>query len=155
MTRVDPADLARLLEQPTLRIRTGILLVPLNALGSESELAARLGVEAVDFREWKLTRAGTNSRYLGLSAETILRDLQEVVEDVDLGGTCLWIHNMDLFLSALRYDERLRTWAALFSTFKQRRGLLFSMPAQALNLLPATERGTWERDERLATWEGA
>lgn len=138
-----------------MRIRTGILLVPLSALGSERDLAARLGIQAVDFREWKLARARPHSRYLGLSGETILQDLQEIVEDVDLGGNCLWVYNMDLLLSALRYDERLRIWAALFSAFKRRRGLLFSLPAQAFNLLPATERGTWERDERLATWEGA
>ena len=155
MTKVEPADLVRLLEQPTLRIRTGVLLVPLSALGSERELAARLGIEAVDFREWKLARIRHGSRFLGLSRETILQDLRELAEDVDLGGNCLWVHNMDLLLSALRYDERVRAWATLFSTFKQRRGLLFSLPAQAFNLLPATERGAWENDERLATWEGA
>ena len=155
MTRVEPADLVRLLEQPILRIRTGILLVPSSALGSERDLAARLGIEAVDIREWKLARARPGSRFLGLSRETILQDLQEMVEDMDLGGNCLWVHNMDLLFSALRYGERLRAWATLFSTFKQRRGLLFSLPAQAFNLLPATERGTWEKDERLATWEGA
>jgi hypothetical protein len=94
-------------------------------------------------------------RFLGLSGETILQDLQEITEDVDLDGNCLWVHNVDLLFAALRYDERLRAWATLFSTFKQRRGLLFSLPEQAFNLLPATERKTWESDERLATWEGA
>lgn len=154
MTRVDLADLVQLLRGPTLRVRTGILLVPSASLGNEPELAARVGVEAVDWRARKLTRVGSDSRYLGLSSETVMRDLQELVDDVDLGGNCLLIYDMDLILSALRYDERLRTWAALFSTFKQRRGLLFSLPARATNLLPVTERRAWEKDGRLAIWEG-
>lgn len=155
MTEVDATELIRLLQQPILRIRTGILLVPVGVLGSEPELAARFGVEAVDWQAWKLTRVAPNSRYLGLSGETALRDLRELVEDVDLVGNCLWIYNIDLLLSALRYDERMRAWSALFSTFKQRRGLLFSLPVRAVNLLSATERRAWECDGRLARWEGA
>ncbi len=151
---VKPADLVELLCGETLRIRTGILLLPLNLLGDEPELAARLGIEAVDWRGWKLKRLESNSRFLGLSGETVLKDLQEIVDDIDLAGNCLWIYNADLFLSALCYDERRYLWDFLFSTFKQHRGLLLSLPAQALGLLPMQKRRAWEDDNRLAKWEG-
>lgn len=154
MSEVELASLVRLLQQPILRIRTGIVLLPLNMLGSEPELAARLGIEAVDWRGWRLQRLNSGSNHLGLSSETVLRDLREMIEDANLAGTCLWVYNADLALSALRYDERLWFWDFLFSTFKQRRGILFSLPAQASNLLPAEKRTVWERDERLARWEG-
>jgi hypothetical protein len=155
MSRTDPSRLARLLRQRVLRARTGIVLLPLDMLGHEPELAARLDIGTVDWREWKLNRLRSDSRYLGLSSEIVLRDLQNIVEDVDLIGNCLWIYNADLLLAALRYDERLRFWTFLHSTFKPHRGLLFSLSTQASNLLPMEERKTWEKDERLAIWEGA
>ncbi len=155
MSETEPASLVQLLQRTELRIRTGIVLLPLVMLGRERELAARLAIEAVNWRDWKLNHLSSDSHHLGLSSETVLRDLGEIIEDVDIGGDCLWIYNADLALSALRYDERLRLWSFLFSTFKQRRGLLVSLPAQASNLLPTGERIAWEQDERLARWEGA
>ncbi|MDQ3638608.1 MAG: hypothetical protein M3426_11560 [Actinomycetota bacterium] len=155
MSKVEPASLVQLLQRPILRIRTGVVLLPLVMLGRERELAALLAIEAVDWRDWKLTHLSSDSHHLGLSSENVLRDLREIIEDVDIAGNCLWIYNVDLALSALRYDERLRFWAFLYSTFKQRRGLLFSLPAQASNLLPPEELIAWEKDERLARWEGA
>ncbi len=155
MSKTQPVSLVRTLQQPILRIRTGIVLLPLDMIGREPELAARLAIEAVDWREWKLARLRSSSRYLGLSSETVLRDFQEIVDDVDLAGNCLWIYNADLPLSGLRHDERLRLWTFLYSNFKQRRGLLFSLPARASNLLSLEERGAWESDNRLARWEGA
>lgn len=154
MSETEPANLVQLLQRPILRIRTGIVLLPLVMLGREPELAARLAIEAVDWREWKLNRLSSDSNHLGLTSETVLRDLREIVEDVNLAGNCLWIYNVDLALSALRYGERLRFWDFLYSTFKQRRGVLLSLPTRASNLLPTEERIAWERDERLARWEG-
>lgn len=155
MSRMDPAQLAQLLRQRILRVRTGIMLLPTDMLGHEPELAARLDVGAVDWREWKLDRLSPDSRYLGLSSEVVLRDLQSIVEDAELVGTCLWIYNADLLLAGLRYDERLRFWNFLYSTFKPHRGLLLSLSTEASNLLPMEDRKTWENDERLAIWEGA
>lgn len=154
MSETEPASLVRLLQQPILRIRTGIVLLRFDGLGREPELAARLGVEAVDWREWKLDRLDSASNHLGLTGETILRDLREIIEDVNIAGNCLWVYNTDLALSALRYGERSRYWDFLFSTFKVPRGLLLSLPARASNLLPTEERVAWERDDRLARWEG-
>ena len=155
MNETEPANLVRLLRRPILRIRTGVVLLPLVMLGRERDLAAQVAIEAVDWREWKLNHLSSDSYHLGLSTETVLRDLGRIVEDVHIAGDCLWIYNADLALSGLRYDERLRFWAFLYSTFKQRRGLLLSLPTGASNLLPTGERIAWERDERLARWEGA
>lgn len=155
MSETELASLVQLLQRPILRIRTGIVLLPLVMLGRERELAARLAIEAVDWRDWKLNHLSSDSNHLGLSSETVLRDMREIAEDVGIAGDCLWIYNVDLALSALRYDERLRVWDFLFSTFKQGRGLLFSLPTQASSLLPTEERIAWETDERLARWEGA
>lgn len=155
MGKAEPAELVRLLRQQVLRIRTGILLLPLGMLGHELELAARLDVEALDWRGWKLKQLDPHDRYLGLSYDRVVRDLRQIVEDISIPGTPLWIYNTDLFLSALRYSERQRFWTFLYSTFKQRRGLLFSLPMEATNLLPMEERRAWEREKRLAQWEGA
>ena len=155
MNETEPVNLVRLLQRPILRIRTGVVLLPLAMLGRERDLAAQVAIEAVDWRQWKLNHLSSDSSHLGLSTETVLRDLGRIVDDVDVAGGCLWIYNADLALSGLRYDERLRLWAFLYSTFKQGQGLLLSLPAGAFNLLPTGARIAWERDERLARWEGA
>lgn len=153
MSEMDPVSLVQLLQRPVLRIRTGIVLLPIAMLGHERELAARLAIEVVDWRTWKLDSLRSDSNHLGLTSETILKDMREIVEDVTFPGNCLWIFNADLALSALCYNERLRFWDFLYSTFKSHRGLLFSLPAQASNLLPTENRTIWENNERLTRWE--
>ncbi len=155
MVKASPAALAGLLQRPILRLRTGILLLPSNMVGHEPELAARLGLGKVDWREWKLRQLGPDSRYLGLSHEGIVRDLGQMAEDGNISGTCLWVYNADLFVSALRYEERRYLWSFLHSTFRPPRGVMVSLPAEATNLLAPEERMAWARDERLAEWEGA
>jgi hypothetical protein len=127
----------------------------MNLVGHEPELAARLSVGKVDWQEWKLRQLGPDSRYLGLSYEGLVRDLTQMTEDDNISGACLWVYNADLFLSALRYEERQHMWTFLHSTFRPSKGLIVSLPVDATNLLPPEERLTWARDERLAAWEGA
>lgn len=153
MVDAEPEELVRLLQRPVLRIRTGVVLLPLGLLGREPELAVRLGVQAVDWRDRKLKKLSPESRYLALSSEKLLEDLREVVEDASLPGRCLWVYNADLLVSALRYEERERFWSFLRLNFRQFRGLLLSLPTGAMHLFSSAERESWQQDNRLAEWE--
>ncbi len=153
MVDTEPEELVRLLQRPVLRIRTGVVLLPAGLLGREPELATRLGLQAVDWRDRKLKKLSPESRYLALSSEKLLEDLREIVEDSSLPGSCLWVYNADLLLSALQYGERERFWSFLRLNFKQFRGLLLSLPERATHLFSSVERDSWHQDNRLAEWE--
>ena len=153
MGKVSPVELVQLLRQPVLRIRTGILLVPPEFVGSEKDRAARLDMDAVDLQAWKLQHIGASSRYLGLSWESLIRDLQAILSEPHRPGHCLLVYNLDLFLSAFDYTDRLCFWDFLRTTFKRGRGLLLCLPIQALHLLPQDQRALWEDGGRLAVWE--
>ena len=152
MPEPTPSALVRLLIQPELRIRTGILELPLDAFGNEPDLAVQLGVGCRNLVSWKLGTLPTGRRYIGLACEQLIQDLALVLSDSGTPGYCVWISNVDLLLAGLPFRERERFWSFMFSTFRQPRGLLLSMPIRASSLLPESQRGAWAESGRLSVW---
>jgi hypothetical protein len=156
MSRISGPQLAERLQQQVLRIPTGIVLLANDELGREEEFAARLqGVGEVDLCKWKIEQLTGDVRYLGISETSLIEDLRTIVEAGSIRGNCLWVYNVDVMISRLGSNQRLRFWEHLFSHFHQKRGLMVSLPEAATNLLPVDGRKLWSMEGRLATYEGA
>jgi hypothetical protein len=144
------APLVDTLRQRVLRMRTGVLLLEAALLGKEAELAARLGIAAVDVCSWMLRRIEPQQRFLGIRWEMLINDLAAIAEDRALSGDCVLVYNMDVVLAAVLYDERLRFWNFLRSSFRPHRGIILALPQGAPHLFDSADRACWERDGRLA-----
>jgi hypothetical protein len=152
MPESTPQALADLLGSNELRIRTGILEVPIELLGNENDLAVTLSIGFLDFCVWKVNRTPVNRSHLALTWQGITEDLVSVLSDMSLPGYCVWVAGLDVLLSAVSFDDRKQFWAFIRSTFRQSRGLLLSVPRQAAHLLPEEERKLWIEYGRLAVW---
>ncbi len=152
MSETSPQDLVALLARQELRIRTGVLELPVELLGSEDNLAVSLGVGHWDLCAWKVDTSPVDRTHLGLSWEVIIHDLGTLVSDISVPGYCVWISGLDVLLAAIPFADRKRLWDFIRSTFRQPRGLLLSMPRNAVRLLPEDERSLWLEYGRLSTW---
>lgn len=152
MQTSDPKDLIELLQKKTLRIRTGIWLMPVSMLGKEADHAARMNIDAVDIRDPLLENLPEGTRYLGLNADRIMQLMQEISDQIP-GSECLLIYNLDLLLAKLSYSEIIQVWQQLYDSFPNRRhALLISMPENADHLLPEfTSMRSWNKDKRLSS----
>jgi hypothetical protein len=151
MASTSPSDLISLLRGHRLRVRTGLWLLPSEALGREADEAARLGIDAVDLRQTLLGGLPQDTEFSGLDTACIL-DLLDDLCHSDRGSDCILVYNMDLLLARLRHEERNEVWDLLYAGFAHRsRALLLVMPRNANTLLPATQSlQAWLRDGRLA-----
>jgi hypothetical protein len=138
--------------RPVLRIRTGILLLADESVGQETAVAARLGIGAIDLASFTVSRVEDTRRFLDISRESILRDIDAIASNESQPDSCLLLYNVDLLLSAVPDGvERERFWSFLRTTLKRRRGLVFAVPERAVHLLPEETREEWAADGRLAT----
>jgi hypothetical protein len=112
MPEPSPQDLADLLAHNELRIRTGILELPIKLVGGEVDLAVALGVGHRDICDWLITRTPDTRLHLGLSYESIIRDLAVLLSDMSLPGYCIWVSGLDVLLAAIPFDDRKRLWAS-------------------------------------------
>ena len=151
MNTTNPSELIALLRGHTLKVRTGLWLMPLSYLGKEEDEAARLGIDALDIRRPILAGLPEGARFTGLSAVNLVEILDGIATSRD-GSDCVLVYNLDLAQARLRRQERLDVWQNLFNAFGYRaRALLLVMPDHAEHLLPTTEMLTaWRRDSRLA-----
>lgn len=149
----DVRALIAFLRRPTLRTRVGVWHMPLECVGQERDVAARLGVEAVDVREaiWQQLPEGT--RFVRLTVEKTLAAL-DVIATTQGNTDCAFVYNMDLLLTGLSRENRQRIWENLFDGLPHRsRALLMAIPETAHSaLLPARWREVWRRDGRLV-WQ--
>ncbi len=152
MAEPTPLALVDLLGRRELRIRTGILELPVETIGNESNLAVGLGVGWRDICAWKLSVTPGDRTHLGLSWEMMTQDLVSLLSDLSLPGHCVWVTNLDVLLAAIAFDDRKRFWGFMRISFRQSRGLLLSMPQGASRLLPKDERSLWLEYGRLSTW---
>lgn len=133
----------------TLRVRTGILLLEPKSLGTESSIAAKLDLEFVDYRVFKLQRLGAEQRYLNSSAHNLLEDIETIVATTYLHSAIL-LTNLDLPLAYLSISDRSLVWNALQYSFSKRlNGLVIAMPNSANKLLPSDQE-FWKQQERIA-----
>jgi hypothetical protein len=147
-------ELSKLLRTKELRFRTGILLLTRAWFSREAEVSAYLDVEHVDLTKWKLNRVPLDRRYLDIRWETLVEDLSTIVNDNKVYGQCILISNVDLFVAALPFEDRLRFWDFMRTTFRRPRGLILSFPAESPHLLQDDERQKWEISGRIASWRG-
>lgn len=145
------AEVVALLRSPLLRVRTALWLMPMDYLGREEEEAVRLRLEAVDLRQVWLKTLPEGTKYIGLTPEKLLDELDRITELPGVSD-CVLVYNVDLFLARLRQAERKTFWEGLFTALPHRqRGLLVVLPQRAGDLLPAPDQlSLWEREERLA-----
>ncbi len=143
-------ELIVLLRRPTLRTRVGVWRMPPGHVGRELDVAARLGIEAIDVRDVILERLPAGTRFVRLTSEKVLEALDAIASSS--GKTdCALIFNVDLLLAGLKRDERQEVWRGLFDGMPYRsRALVVAVPETATELLP--DDRLWaalEHDSRL------
>lgn len=121
--------------------------MPLNYVGSERDIAARLEVEAVDARQPILQRLPEGTRYVRLTAGKVLEALDSIASQK--GKTeCALIYNMDLLLAGLKWEERQNVWQGVFDGLPYRvRALVIAIPVTASTLLPTDRLREALRDD--------
>lgn len=150
MAVLTPETLVAHLRGATLQVRTGVLLAPVSTLSSGPDLSAQLSIDWVDLVRWKLEHLVPGSRYLGINASSLLRDLDTLVNEPHM-TTCLLVGNADVLLARLPYDERQEVWEYLRGSFRKRpTGAILWLPEEAANVFPARERARWEATGRVA-----
>jgi len=146
-----PQDLISLLRKPVLRVRTGLLLVTLDYLGKERDLAARFGVEAIDINKLWLQIIPQGSNYSGLDPQS-LKELLSGISGLSYKYRCLMIYNFDLVFSCLKYNDRNHVWNYIFNSMPNRRNsLLILIQDAATDLIPTdNEFVNLNREKRIA-----
>ncbi|MBF6596096.1 MAG: hypothetical protein IVW51_16855 [Thermaceae bacterium] len=150
MTDPTPEQVVQRVRGGRLDCRTGILLLEVRQLGREKELAARLNLDAVDYAEWRLNKTAPEQRFLGLTKETLVQELDEICL-LKTPANALLLYNFDVGLAYLPYLERPYVWNFLRDSFRKRpKALVVAMPAAAEHLLPSkAEVVIWRSGERV------
>lgn len=151
MTQQTPRGLVELLRGRVLRCRTGILLLSKSLLDKQPDLAARLGIDTVDYAELLLAGLPEGTAFVNISDETEVHRLHDLAEDRDRGD-CLMVCNLDLALAKLDSSQRRNFWADLLERFPHRsRALILAIPSAAGHLMPPDADLTkWKESGRLA-----
>lgn len=152
MTEISALEVVQRVRGTQLDCRTAILLLSSSYLGKERSLAAQLNLDAVNYAEWRLGKVVEGQRFLGLSKESLVSELDEIVQGPAQTDAVL-LYNFDIALSYLEFLDRPYVWNFLRDGFRKRsRALFIAMPISADHLLPdATSRAVWHRGGRLAT----
>ena len=146
----DVRALIAFLRRATLRTRIGVWHMPLACVGQERDVAALLGVEAVDVRDPIRQQLPEGTRFVRLTVEKTLETLHVIATTQGITD-CAFVYNMDLLLTGLSREDRQRFWESLFDGLPYRsRALLMAIPETAHSvLLPDRWREAWRRDGRL------
>jgi non-ribosomal peptide synthetase component F len=128
---------------------TGILLLESAHFGRETDVAAILSVDAVDYAVILNDGIPVGATYVEIDAATEEQRLNTLAMSMS-GSDCLLVYNFDLALARLDSEERARLWTNLHDNFpKKTRALLLSVPRNAAHLLPTG--ADWERWKRGRT----
>ena len=148
-----PEALKERLRGRTLRTRTGLLLVPPSRLPDVPEIAARLGVDSVDYARVILESLPPGAKRAGITADAEQARLDSIAEAPD-GTDVVLVGQFDLAVSRLTMADRGRLWRVLREGFAhRRRALLVVMPLGAAHLLPeGAEWDAWQDGQRVARW---
>ena len=151
-----PHEVVAVLHTRILRCRTGVLSLPEGALGAESEIAAALGVELLDYREHLLSCVTTGAKYLNLTLTRVFDDLDDIA-NTRTGETCVLIGNFDVAVARLQTDERTVLWRNLFTDYPHRtRALLLCIPShndESFSFPDSSIRRMWHESNRFAIWQ--
>jgi hypothetical protein len=136
MASTIPNTLLNLLRGPSLRVRTGLWLLPPEDLDDAPNEAARVGIDTVDLREELLAALPPATQFVALSSRRLL-DLLDHVATQPAAGGCTLVYNLDLLLARLTLSQRKEVWEFVSIGFVHRTSaLLFVMPDTARSLLP-------------------
>jgi len=153
---VSPKQMVTTLRGHGLRCRTGVLALGKEDLGRESEIAAALDVELVDYRTCLLARAPEGSKFLNLSLSSVLEGL-DAIANATTGESCVLVADFDIAVAKLGTEDRLVLWRNLFTHFPYRtRALVLCVPAhrEGRFSFPDVEvRQMWQESNRYATWQ--
>lgn len=145
-----PPELVRHVTDGSLLVRTAVVLLPPQQVPEYQLLAIQWGAEPVDLAQRWLVRIPEGSRYLALSLQSLLTELDDIATST-LRRRCAAVANVDLLLARLPADDRLRFWDYLFLSLKKRpTALLLLMPAGAEHLFSSAEVERWCRAGRLS-----
>jgi hypothetical protein len=126
-----------------------VLLEP-NQLGHESSVASSYDLTYVDYQKYKLEQFHTEQHFLGLNAQALLNDIDDILALEHL-HTAILLGNTDLALAYLNAEERHKFWNWLYGSLAKRKtGLLIAMPRMAAKLLPSLDAlEAWQKEERI------
>lgn len=152
MTDTTPHDVIQLVRGSQLHCRTAILLLNKHHLGKEISLATQFNLDPVNYAEWRLSKVEPGQRYLGLSKESLVQELDEICQ-LPTPTNALLLYNFDIALAYLPYLDRPYVWNFLRDSFRKRpRALIIAIPAQADHLLPdEAARVIWHLGRRIAS----
>lgn len=152
MTSPTPHEVIQLVRGAQLQCRAAILLLSKQHLGREATLAAQFNLDPVNYVEWRLGKVESGQRYLDLSKERLVQDLDEICH-VRTHTDALLLFNLDIALAYLPYLDRGYVWEFLRDRFRKRqKALVITMPAQADHLLPdEPSRIIWQSGRRIAS----
>lgn len=150
MSDISVREVVQRVRGSTLVCRTGILLLPKQQLGNEGSIAAQWQLEPIDYASWRYTRTGEGEKFLRLSQDTLLHDVEAICSS-DYRFDCVLLYNFDLALAYLEVLDRRYVWRYLRDNFRKRPvGLIVAMPGQAHHLLPSeADQDLWRRGKRL------
>ena len=145
-------DVIETLRHGSLRVRTGLWLLPAAELARLPDYAARLGLDLADIRQPLLRHVTLDQRFLRLGVREFIEALDAVCLN-EQASDCLLVANSDLIVARLNYDERKELWETLYRGFPYRpRAVLLAMPRAAAALLPVAQQlEGWRKEGRLAS----
>jgi hypothetical protein len=132
------------LRQPGARVGIGVWLMPMEYLGKEETVAARLDILALDARLAYLESLPAGARFSGLTRPggyqnltRLLRNLSRCIHQRD----CLLVHTLDLLLLGLEVTERDLFWREILEGVPYPRAkLILAVPERASELFSSDLR---------------
>ncbi len=154
MTESRASSLVSFLRSMSLRCRTGIILLSADDIGSEREVAARLGLDAVDYAEEILRGVPSDARFVDISPETDEGRLHALINST-AGANALLVYNFDLALARMERRQRQYLWQSIRDRLAYgRKALLIAMPQESAGLMPPEEDlSAWRADERIVIYD--
>ena len=152
---MSPRQLIEHMADKSLNCRTAILWIAPGRIGTESQIAASLGVQHVDYREYLLQHAPADSQFLNLTLGRIVSQLDDIAS-ASTGMDRALVSNFDLAAARLGSQQRASLWRTLFSDFSHRtKALIFSLPLHEDGQYIFSDLAVgrmWKDSERCSIW---
>jgi hypothetical protein len=126
------------LRQPGARVGIGAWLMPLEYMGKEEAIAARLDLQALDARLAYLESLPAGARFSDLTRPDGYQNLTRLLRGLSqriYRRDCLLVHTLDLLLLGLEVTERGLFWHDVLGRLPYpRTKLILAMPEKASEL---------------------
>ncbi len=139
------------LEEPGLRVRTGILLASPSDLDRAEEISARLNATPEDMAQELLHLLPAGTRYANLSVERVL-EVIDVISNRSQGSRLALLLHLDLLISALDKTACEEVWYRYLYALPHRRRVLIALMPEQYAVLPHNI-AELEAVRRCARWK--